>query len=102
MKKKEYNKELYHLQVQLVKFQKHLIEKDKKVCVIFEGRDTAGKDGIIKRFTEHLSSRDSRTVALGVPSDIEKKSWYFQRYVPQLPHGGEIVFLTEAGIIAQG
>ncbi len=96
MKKKEYNKELYHLQVQLVKFQKHLIEKDKKVCVIFEGRDTAGKDGIIKRFTEHLSSRDSRTVALGVPSDIEKKSWYFQRYVPQLPHGGEIVFFNRS------
>ncbi len=96
MKKKEYKKELYHLQVQLVKFQKHLIEKDKKVCVIFEGRDTAGKDGIIKRFTEHLSSRDCRSVALGVPSDIEKKSWYFQRYVNHLPHGGEIVFFNRS------
>ena len=96
MKNKIYLKELYKLQVELVKFQKHVIDNDLQVCVIFEGRDTAGKDGIIKRFAEHLSPRDMRTVALGVPSDREKKSWYFQRYVPHLPSGGEIVFFNRS------
>ncbi len=96
MKNKIYLKELYKLQVELVKFQKHVIDNDLQVCVIFEGRDTAGKDGIIKRFAEHLSPRDMRTVALGVPSNREKKSWYFQRYVPHLPSGGEIVFFNRS------
>lgn len=96
MKNKIYLKELYKLQVELVKFQKHVIEKNLQVCVVFEGRDSAGKDGIIKRFTEHLSPRDMRVVALGVPSDREKKSWYFQRYVPHLPSGGEIVFFNRS------
>ncbi|WP_456458951.1 polyphosphate kinase 2 [Nitratifractor sp.] len=96
MKKKEYKKQLYDLQVQLVKFQRHVIEKDLKVCVIFEGRDTAGKDGTIKRFLEHLSPREARSVALGKPSDRDKKSWYFQRYVPHLPSGGEIVFFNRS------
>ena len=58
MKKSKYRKELYLLQVELVKFQKHVIEKNLQVCIIFEGRDAAGKDGTIKRFTEHLSPRD--------------------------------------------
>ncbi len=96
MKKKEYKKELYNLQVELVKFQKEVIQKDLKVCIIFEGRDTAGKDGIIKRFVEHLSPRDARVVALGKPSNIDKKSWYFQRYVPHLPIGGEIAFFNRS------
>jgi len=96
MKKKEYKKELYELQVELVKFQKEVIKKGLKVCVIFEGRDTAGKDGTIKRFTEHLSPREARVVALGKPSDEDKKSWYFQRYVPHLPRGGEIVFFNRS------
>jgi len=96
MKKKEYKKELYELQVELVKFQKEVIKKDLKVCVIFEGRDTAGKDGTIKRFTEHLSPRDARVVALGKPSDKDKNSWYFQRYVPHLPIGGEIAFFNRS------
>ncbi len=96
MKKKEYKKQLYNLQVQLVKFQRHVIEKDLKVCVIFEGRDAAGKDGTIKRFREHLSPREARVVALGKPSDRDKKSWYFQRYVPHLPSGGEIVFFNRS------
>ncbi len=94
--KKEYKKELYRLQVELVKFQRHVIEKDLKVCVVFEGRDAAGKDGTIKRFTEHLSPREARTVALGKPSDRDRKSWYFQRYVPHLPSGGEIVFFNRS------
>ena len=96
MRKSDYKKELYRLQVELVKFQRHVIEKDLKVCVVFEGRDAAGKDGTIKRFTEHLSPREARTVALGKPSDRDRKSWYFQRYVPHLPVGGEIVFFNRS------
>ena len=96
MDKKRYKKELYRLQVELVKFQRHVIKKDIKVCVVFEGRDAAGKDGTIKRFTEHLSPREARSVALGKPSDREKKSWYFQRYTPHLPSGGEIVFFNRS------
>ncbi len=96
MKKSIYKKELYELQVELVKFQKHVIEKEIAVCLLFEGRDTAGKDGTIKRFTEHLSPREARTVALGKPSDKETKSWYFQRYVPYLPSQGEIVFFNRS------
>jgi len=96
MKKKAYKKQLYNLQVELVKFQRHVIEKDLKVCVLFEGRDTAGKDGTIKRFREHLSPREARVVALGKPSDRDRKSWYFQRYVPHLPSGGEMVFFNRS------
>ncbi|WP_456451348.1 polyphosphate kinase 2 [Hydrogenimonas sp.] len=96
MKKKVYKKQLYELQVELVKFQRHVIEKELKVCVVFEGRDAAGKDGTIKRFTEHLSPREARVVALGKPSDRDRKSWYFQRYVPHLPVGGEIVFFNRS------
>ncbi len=91
-----YKKELYDLQVELVKFQKEVIKKDLKVCVIFEGRDAAGKDGTIKRFVEHLSPREARVVALGKPSDKDKHSWYFQRYVPHLPTGGEMVFFNRS------
>ncbi len=96
MKKSRYKKELYLLQIELVKFQREVIAKNLRVCVIFEGRDAAGKDGTIKRFTQHLSPRETRVVALGKPSDIDKKSWYFQRYVPHLPHGGEIVFFNRS------
>ncbi len=96
MKKKEYKKELYDLQVQLVEFQKEVIAKKIQVCVIFEGRDTAGKDGTIKRFIEHLSPRDARTVALGIPTSKDKNSWYFQRFAPFLPSRGEIVFFNRS------
>lgn len=96
MKKKEYKKRLYELQVELVKFQSYVIDNDLKVCVVLEGRDSAGKDGTIKRFREHLSPREARTVALGKPSDKDTKSWYFQRYVPHLPSGGEIVFFNRS------
>jgi polyphosphate kinase 2 len=94
--KKEYQKQLYALQVELVKFQRHVIEKDLKVCIVFEGRDAAGKDGTIKRFIEHLSPREARSVALPKPSDRDRKSWYFQRYVPHLPAGGEMVFFNRS------
>ena len=96
MDKKTYKKELYDLQVELVKFQRDVIANQKKVCLIFEGRDTAGKDGTIKRFTEHLSPREMRVVALGKPSDRDRMSWYFQRYVPHLPSGEEIVFFNRS------
>ncbi len=96
MKKKLYKKELHDLQVELVKFQKSVIKKGKKVCIIFEGRDAAGKDGTIKRFREHLSPREARTVALGKPSDHDNNAWYFQRFVPHLPVSGEIVFFNRS------
>jgi len=96
MNKKSYKKTLYALQVELVKFHKSVIDEGKKVCVVFEGRDTAGKDGTIKRFCEHLSPREVRTVALGRPSDRDNAAWYFQRYVPHLPVSGEIVFFNRS------
>lgn len=96
MNKKIYKKELRELQIELVKFHKSVIKKGKKVCIIFEGRDAAGKDGTIKRFSEHLSPREVRTVALGKPSDRDNSAWYFQRYVPHLPVEGEIVFFNRS------
>ena len=96
MDKKSYKQELYALQVELVKFHKSVIGKGKKVCILFEGRDAAGKDGAIKRFREHLSPREVRTVALGAPSNREKSAWYFQRFVPYLPVAGEIVFFNRS------
>ncbi|MDX1809818.1 MAG: polyphosphate kinase 2 [Sulfurospirillaceae bacterium] len=96
MEKSRYKKELYDLQVQLVKFQKEIIKKNLKVCIIFEGRDSAGKDGVIKRFIEHLSPREARIVALGIPSRKDLRSWYFQRFVPHLPSNQEIVFFNRS------
>ncbi|MDR4514177.1 polyphosphate kinase 2 [Nitrosomonas sp.] len=96
MDNKLYKQELYTLQVELVKFHKSVIENGRKVCLLFEGRDAAGKDGTIKRFNEHLSPREVRTVALGTPSDREKNAWYFQRFVPHLPVAGEIVFFNRS------
>lgn len=96
MDKETYKKTLYNLQVELVKFNKTVIEQGKKVFILFEGRDAAGKDGIIKRFCEHLSPREVRIVALGTPSDREKSAWYFQRYVPHLPVSGEIVLFNRS------
>ncbi len=96
MKKKEYKKRLRELRIELVKFQRFVIESDLKVAIVFEGRDAAGKDGTIRRFRRYLSPREARVVALGKPSDKEKKSWYFQRYVPHLPSGGEMVFFNRS------
>ena len=91
-----YESALYDLQVELVKFQRDLIKNEQKVCVVIEGRDGAGKDGTIKRIVEHLSPRDTRVVALGKPSDREQSSWYFQRFVPHLPAGGEFVLFNRS------
>lgn len=86
-----YKTELRRLQVELVKFQRHLIEHGHKILILFEGRDTAGKDGVIKRMTQHLSPRDTRVIALGKPSDRDTSAWYFQRFVPHLPVAQEMV-----------
>ncbi len=96
MQKRVYKKELYDLQVELVKFQRSVIKENKKVCIILEGRDCAGKDGTIKRFSQHLSPRDIRIVALGKPTEKDKSSWYFQRFTSYLPAGGEMVFFNRS------
>ena len=96
MSKKDYEETLYALQVELVKLQRHLIKSENKIAVIFEGRDAAGKDGTIKRITEHLSPRETRVVALGKPSDRDRGSWYFQRYVQYLPAAQELVLFNRS------
>jgi polyphosphate kinase 2 len=91
LKKKDYEKELARLHVELVKLQEWIVHKGLKVCVVFEGRDTAGKGGTIKALTERVSPRVFRVVALPAPSDREKTQMYMQRYVPHFPAAGEVV-----------
>lgn len=96
LRKKVYEAELERLQVELVKLQEHVKAEGLRVVVIFEGRDAAGKGGVIKRISERTNPRIIRTVALGTPSDREKTQWYFQRYVPHLPAAGEIVLFDRS------
>jgi len=96
MTKDEYEAQLYDLQVELVKLQKHLIHSGEQILVILEGRDAAGKDGVAKSIVEHLSPRDTRVVALGKPTERELGEWYFQRYVAQLPGGGECILFNRS------
>jgi len=96
LSKKEYEKELRRLQVELVKLQEWVKHAGLKVVVIFEGRDAAGKGGVIKRIMQPLNPRAARVVALGVPTEREKTQWYFQRYVPHLPAAGEIVLFDRS------
>lgn len=91
-----YEEELRQLQIELVKLHYWIKEKGLKVVVIFEGRDAAGKGGVIKRITERLNPRICRVEALGTPSDREKTQWYFQRYVPRLPAAGEMVLFDRS------
>ena len=91
-----YETELAELQLALVKYQQHAMANGDKVLIIFEGRDAAGKDGTIKRMTEHLSIRATRVMALPKPTDIEASQWYFQRYVPHLPAAGQIVIFNRS------
>ncbi len=93
---KAYEKHLQKLQVELVKLQEWIRQRELKVAVIFEGRDAAGKGGVIKRTIQSLNPRICRVVALGTPSEREKKQWYFQRYVPHLPAGGEMVLFDRS------
>jgi polyphosphate kinase 2 len=91
-----YFQELLRLQGELVKLQDWVQNKKLKVVVIFEGRDAAGKGGVIKRITQRLNPRVCRVVALPAPNDRERTQWYFQRYVPHLPAGGEIVLFDRS------
>jgi polyphosphate kinase 2 len=91
-----YFEELLRLQRELIKLQDWVVEKKLKVVVIFEGRDSAGKGGAIKRITQRLNPRVCRAVALPAPTERERTQWYFQRYVPHLPAGGEIVLFDRS------
>jgi polyphosphate kinase len=94
--RKIYEKELLECQVELVKLQKWIIEKNLKLVVIFEGRDAAGKGGTIQRITQHLNPRHCKIAALPTPTDKEKTQWYFQRYVAHLPSAGEMVMFDRS------
>lgn len=95
-KSKAYDAALEQLQIELVDTQAWAIEQGLKVLIVFEGRDSAGKDGAIKRLTEHASPRQTRVVALPKPTERETGQWYFQRYVPHLPSAGETVIFNRS------
>ncbi|MXW42553.1 MAG: polyphosphate kinase 2 [Acidimicrobiia bacterium] len=94
--KKDYERELSRLQKELVRLQRWIRHKGLKVVVIFEGRDAAGKGGVIKRIAERTNPRVVRVVALGTPSDREKTQWWFQRYVAELPAVGEMILFDRS------
>jgi polyphosphate kinase 2 len=91
-----YNSQLHDLQVELVKLQRHFISHGDRILVLLEGRDSAGKDGSIKRIVAHLSPRDTRVVALGKPTDADQRSWYFERYIAHLPKSEEFVLFNRS------
>jgi len=91
-----YEAQLRQLQIELVKLQQWVLKTNKRVAVVFEGRDAAGKGGNIRRFMEHLNPRSSRLVALNKPTKVEMGQWYFQRYIKELPNPGEIVFFDRS------
>ena len=92
----KYIVELKQQQEELIKLQNWIIKEEKKVVVLFEGRDAAGKGGAIRRITEYINPRQFRIVALNIPTDDERKQWFFQRYINQLPKPGEIVFFDRS------
>lgn len=96
MSRKNYEKQKYRLQVELLKLQKWVRATGQRVVIIFEGRDAAGKGGAIKRFMEHLNPRGARVVALEKPTETERGQWYFQRYIQHLPTTGEIVLFDRS------
>ena len=97
----KYVEELAFLQIELIKMQEWVKYNRLRVCVIFEGRDAAGKGGVIKRITDPLNPRICRVVALSTPTEKERGQWYFQRYVAELPSVGEIVLFDRSWYIAQ-
>ena len=97
MKRKEYERELARLHVEFVKLQLWVVHKGLKVCILFEGRDGAGKGGTIKAMTERVSPRIFRVVALPAPTEREKSQLYVQRYIPHMPAASEVGSLTAAG-----
>lgn len=92
----KYETELQKLQSEMVNLQQWISQKKLRVAVLFEGRDASGKGGCVKRFKEHLNPRNSRIVALNKPTSVEKKQWYFRRYIKVLPNAGEIVFFDRS------
>lgn len=96
MSRRNYEKQKYRLQVELLKLQAWVRETGQRVVILFEGRDAAGKGGAIKRFMEHLNPRGARVVALEKPSEAERGQWYFQRYIQHLPTAGEIVLFDRS------
>mgnify|MGYP001795734374 FL=1 len=92
----KYIHELKQEQEKLIKLQNWVIENDQKVVILFEGRDAAGKGGAIRRITEYINPRHFRIVALNIPTEDERKQWFFQRYINQLPKPGEIVFFDRS------
>src|SRR5450755_2071170 len=96
MKKHKFERHLKALAVELVELQRWLIHSGKRVVVLFEGRDAAGKGGVIKAISEYLDTRHYRIVALGKPDDRESTQWYFQRYIEHLPSKGEIVLFDRS------
>jgi polyphosphate kinase 2 len=94
--RQRYFRDLFRLQAELVKLQDWVAATRQKVVILFEGRDAAGKGGVIKRITQRLNPRLVRVVALPAPSDRERTQWYFQRYVPHLPAGGEMVLFDRS------
>lgn len=91
-----YRAALVALQIELVKLQREIISGSRKIVIVLEGRDAAGKDGTIKAMIEHLSPRETRTVALGMPSERDRSSWYFQRYARHLPAAREMVIFNRS------
>ncbi len=96
LERKDYFRKLLHLQSELIKMHDWVQHSGEKIVVLFEGRDSAGKGGVIKRITQRLNPRVCRVVALPAPNDREKSQWYFQRYVPHLPAAGEIVLFDRS------
>ncbi|MBN9560007.1 MAG: polyphosphate kinase 2 [Alphaproteobacteria bacterium] len=96
LKRKDYERELAALHVELVKLQQWIVHKGAKICIVFEGRDGAGKGGVIKAITERVSPRVFRVVALPAPTEREKSQMYAQRYIPHLPAAGEIVIFDRS------
>jgi polyphosphate kinase 2 len=96
MSRKNYEKQKYHLQVELLKLQAWVRKSNAKVMILFEGRDAAGKGGTIKRFMEHVNPRGARVVALEKPTEVELGQWYFQRYTQHLPTASEIVLFDRS------
>ncbi len=96
LRRSDYDDELERLQVELVKMQEWIVATGHQLVVIFEGRDTAGKGGTIKRILDRLNPRTCRVVALGTPTERERSQWYFQRYIPHLPAAGEIVLFDRS------
>src|SRR5262247_4320188 len=96
MKRKEYDEKLEKLHVELVRLQQWVVREGLKICVVFEGRDGAGKGGTIKAITERVSPRVFRVVALPAPTDREKSQMYIQRYIPHFPAAGEIVIFDRS------